>query len=150
MARWDGVTAEDRFLQKTYFCPITGCWIWHGASVPYGYGYLWIDGKIVRVHRWTWEQKNGPVPDGLVLDHFVCENPSCCNPDHVRPVTHRENSLRGGGAASVNLAKRNCPKCGGEYTLRGKKKPTRRCNRCDKAWALKRKQQESDSNGTKR
>ncbi len=148
MARWDNVTVEDRFLQKTYFCPITGCWIWMGATVPSGYGYLWVDGKIVRVHRWTWEQKNGPAPAGLVLDHFACNNPRCCNPDHVRLATHRENSLRGNGAASLNLAKQCCPKCGGPYSIKSASKQNRYCKPCARAAKTKSREKELATYGT--
>jgi hypothetical protein len=35
----------------------------------------------------------GPVPEGLELDH-LCENPPCCNPAHLEPVTHAENNRR--------------------------------------------------------
>lgn len=36
----------------------------------------------------------GSVPEGLVLDH-LCRNPPCLNLDHLEPVVHRENVMRG-------------------------------------------------------
>jgi hypothetical protein len=44
----------------------------------------------------------------MELDHFACENRACCNPAHVRPVTHRENVLRGRSFAVENKAKTHC------------------------------------------
>jgi len=41
-----------------------------------------------------YEYFKGPVPDGLELDH-LCRVRSCCNPDHLEPVTHKENIRRG-------------------------------------------------------
>lgn len=107
---------EDRFIAQTYFCPVSGCWIWMGAINSLGRGNFKIGKKQHRPYKLMWEEKNGPVPKGLVLDHYKCDNPLCCNPDHVRPVSHRENILRGNGLASSNAAKTNCPKCGGEYS----------------------------------
>jgi hypothetical protein len=40
-----------------------------------------------------WEQVNGPIPEGLQLDH-LCSVPSCVNPDHLEPVTPAENARR--------------------------------------------------------
>jgi len=68
--------------------PATDCWNWQGTKVM-GYGTL-----MVRTHRLAYELFVGEPPDGRVLDH-MCDNPSCCNPDHLRPATVRENSLRG-------------------------------------------------------
>jgi len=39
--------------------------------------------------RWS-----GFVQEGLVLDHFRCNNKPCCNPAHLEPVTNEENVRR--------------------------------------------------------
>lgn len=62
-----------------------------------------------------WERINGPVPEGLVLDHFACDNRACVRPDHMRPVTSRENTLRGDAPSAWNLAKTECNN-GHEFT----------------------------------
>lgn len=75
------------------------CIVWTGATqgpgVRWRYGNFW-DGKRANVaaHRWMWEHAYGPIPPGLELDH-LCRNPRCVNPEHLEPVTHRENCLRG-------------------------------------------------------
>jgi hypothetical protein len=65
--------------------PDTGCWVWQ-RSLNYGYGSLSDGGRTRPAHRWYWEQKYGPIPDGHEL-HHRCENPACVNPDHLEPMT---------------------------------------------------------------
>lgn len=55
----------------------------------------------------------GPLPRGRgkgipVLDHVVCNNKSCCNPDHLKLVSHRENVLRSPGPTTTNAMKTHC------------------------------------------
>ena len=88
--------AEQRFYSKVQ--KKDGCWEWLGAK-NHGYGAFMVgsskDGtrRIVRAHRWVWEQVNGEVPAGRELDH-LCGNRSCVNPSHLEPVTHTENIKR--------------------------------------------------------
>lgn len=72
-----------------------GCWEWLGSQDALGYGRIRPKGtEIPRLtHRVAWEALNGPVPNGLELDH-LCRNPSCWRPDHLEPVTHAENMNR--------------------------------------------------------
>lgn len=50
--------------------------------------------KHVLVHRFAYEQVKGPIPEGLFIDH-LCRNRGCVNPNHLEPVTNRENVMRG-------------------------------------------------------
>jgi hypothetical protein len=66
------------------------CWEWTGghtadgyASTPSGYA-----------HRVVYEFLVEPIPDGMTIDH-LCRNRGCVNPDHLEPVTHSVNALRG-------------------------------------------------------
>lgn len=81
-----------------------GCWAWLGSVDQNGYGRINSPGYR-RVHRLSYELAIGQIPDGLVLDH-KCRNPSCCNPDHLEPVTNQENVRRG---KSLRYVDGKCP-----------------------------------------
>lgn len=86
----------------------TGCWLWQGARTEDGYGRYRHEGAPQRrAHRFAYETAVGPIPAGLVLDH-LCRTPSCVNPDHLEPVTTRENTLRGVSAAAQLAAASEC------------------------------------------
>lgn len=72
----------------------TPCWIWQRSLGGGGYGHFWLNGRTQRAHVYYYEQKYGPVPNGLELDH-LCRQRRCCNPDHVEAVTHVVNARRG-------------------------------------------------------
>ena len=78
----------DRFWENV---DQTGdCWEWKLAGYPSGYGNLYWGRRKTYVHRIAWELTNGPIPDGLEVCH-TCDNPPCCNPDHLFLGTHQEN-----------------------------------------------------------
>lgn len=72
----------------------SGCWEWAGYRSPEGYGRVGIRSKSQVAHRAYWEEVNGPVPKGMVLDH-KCRNRACINPDHLRVVTVGQNNHMG-------------------------------------------------------
>lgn len=126
-------SAPDRFhalIDKTD----GGCWEWRGRTgSPSGYGYFSVDYKEVRAHRYAYQLLVGPIPDGLTIDH-LCRNPSCVNPDHLEPVTMRENTLRGYGPTGQNARKTHC-KRGHEFTTENtyiQSDGNRRCRICDR------------------
>lgn len=88
-----------------------GCHIWTGACCGRDKrASVRADGRMQYAYRVRYEREIGPVPDGMELDHFVCDNPRCVNPHHVRPVTHRENMLRGNkNPLAWHVAKTHCP-----------------------------------------
>lgn len=87
----------DRFLDKVYFDPNTGCWLWCAGILqgPHGgYGRYSYKGNDRPAHVISWETINGSVPEGLELDH-LCKIRQCINPKHLEAVTHQVNIRRG-------------------------------------------------------
>lgn len=98
--------AEIRFWEKVLV--VDSCWEWIGARTGrQGYAVFWAGGKIVIGHRYAYELRKGPIPEGLTLDH-LCRNRGCVNPDHLEPVTIRENLLRGFSPVAINHTKTHC------------------------------------------
>lgn len=90
-----GLSIEERFRRQILVDDATGCWLWLGDHDRRGYGRFWISGQRddrVRpmAHRWSFEHHVGPIPDGLCVCHR-CDNPPCCNPEHLFVGTHKEN-----------------------------------------------------------
>lgn len=85
----------DRILDRIYFCPSSGCWLWGGNwNSGNHYGKVRWNGRCCVVHRVVYEALVGPIPRGLILDH-TCRVRWCCNPAHLEPVTVRVNTHRG-------------------------------------------------------
>lgn len=75
--------------------PINDCWIWTGCKYRNGYGHYSYrdDGKILdrKAHRMAYELWRGDIPEGKLIRHKVCDNPSCCNPLHLEYGSHNDN-----------------------------------------------------------
>lgn len=84
-----------RYLPTDYIVDEkTGCWVWPGAASTGGYAHLRINGGVEYVHRWSFRQHKGEIPDGYEIDH-LCRNRLCMNPEHleaVPPVTNVRRS----------------------------------------------------------
>lgn len=94
--------------------PQTGCHNWPGNKTRnHRYGTVRFRATTRLVHRLLWEDAHGPVPEGLQLDH-LCNNTLCCNIEHLRVVTPKENSQ----ARNFRRHGGNCPKCATPYTYR--------------------------------
>lgn len=111
------------------------CWLFAGYIAPNGYGYFYVRGSgygssPVIAHRVMYENEVGRISDGKQLDH-LCRVRACINPEHLEPVTLKENVLRGIGITARNAKKTHCPK--GhllDQISRNKDKAYRRCATC--------------------
>jgi hypothetical protein len=97
MAQFWRTPATIRFWAKV--TKTDSCWIWTGAKGDIGHGLFRIkrpDGVfgMIGAHRFAYIEIRGEIPEGMVLDHVVCSNPSCVNPAHLDVVTNAENTRR--------------------------------------------------------
>ena len=88
-------TPEEAFAARTE--RRGECLIWTGAKNGGGYGRLRVNGRVTQAHRYAWECENGPIPDGMLIDH-ICHNRACVNADHLRLATRQQNNANRSGA----------------------------------------------------
>lgn len=65
-----------------------GCWEW--KTIKGDYPVVIVGRKHMAGHRIALEAKHGK-PLGTQAAHHICANSKCVNPEHLQPVTHREN-----------------------------------------------------------
>ena len=83
---------EERFKAKlSARDPVTGCIEWMGYRVERGYGQIRWGDAMEGAHRVAYMLKHGPIPTGLSVLH-KCDNPPCCNDEHLFLGTHADNS----------------------------------------------------------
>lgn len=79
----------DEFRARLRETP-SGCWEWTRTLNNQGYGVTWLNGRRTSAHRAAWVLAHGPIPAGRWVLHS-CDNPPCCNPDHLWLGTPRDN-----------------------------------------------------------
>ncbi len=88
-------TLEERFWKKVVKgCEPSDCWGWSGSTSPAGYGAIWPgpgSNGPTQAHRVSYEIHKGNIPAGLLIMH-ICDNPPCCNPDHLEIGTDKTNA----------------------------------------------------------
>lgn len=104
------------------------CWLWKGGRRNHGYGGFTISQHKYQAHRVAYELLVGPIPDGLTLDH-LCRVRLCVNPDHLEPVTNKENVRRG---LWKILCKRGHPLSEARHSINKNGNVVRVCRHCAK------------------
>lgn len=116
---------------ENHFQNARGCWQWNGKypgtiagtvfkpNKKYGYTRIKINisGSVVYAHRLAWIWCNGPIPDGLYVDHIDgnAENNAINN---LRLVSHAENHRNRGVPANNTSGAVGIRKVGNKWSAR--------------------------------
>lgn len=122
----------SRMQEKIELIPFSTCWFWVGFVNPDGYGSFHWNGKSRPAHRAVYELLRGAIEPGLAIDH-LCRVRSCVNPDHLEPVTRRENVLRGESPLARVVRSNKCVsghELSEENVYINKKSGQRCCRKC--------------------
>jgi hypothetical protein len=87
-----GRKSTTTFRQKFDRHAVKGdaCWVWSGTLTVSGYGVVSAERFRKLAHRLSWELHRGPIPAGVFVCHR-CDNPPCCNPDHLFLGSNADN-----------------------------------------------------------
>lgn len=106
-------TIEERFWQKVTKLSDDECWPWIANKNNKGYGMLyWIKyGRKILAHRVSHEIHNAPIDATMCVLH-KCDNPPCCNPDHLflgdAEVNAKDRESKGRGNQPVGFKNGKC------------------------------------------
>jgi hypothetical protein len=105
-----GIPEIDRILNLVQKGEPTACWIFTGSKDKDGYGLLTGSGhKVIRVPRYVYWYYN--LKDkGIILNReelvcHTCDNPSCCNPEHLFIGSNLDNMQDCKSKNRLNTAK---------------------------------------------
>lgn len=106
-------TPEEAFAARTEWQG--DCLIWTGGKGKGGYGHIQVNGRLQLTHRYAWERVNGPIPEGMLVDHKDHCDTACCNVKHLRLATNTQNvrNLSGAKANSQTGVRNVFPYKGG-------------------------------------
>ena len=90
-AAWDAGHLPNWEAALKDRCDVTpeGCWEWQGR-LKGGYAVINFGSRSVQVHRASLEMRLGRGL-GSEAAHHMCANTKCVNPQHLQPISDREN-----------------------------------------------------------
>lgn len=103
------ITTPERVIKRFFDrVEIEGdCIVSTYSTGSHGYSQIgWVEDSVRKLklgHRLAWESFNGPIPDGMTVDH-ICRNRRCVKIEHLRLLTNIQNATLNG-----NKAKSHCP-----------------------------------------
>ena len=80
----------ERFLSKIQ--ATSDCWKWLGYKDSKGYGGFFLNGKMRRAHRVSFEIFKEKIIGENVIMH-ECDNPECVNPEHLKQGLQFDNMM---------------------------------------------------------
>lgn len=85
-------TTSELFWSRVSLGAIDACWEWTGSRHYRGYGRFGKHRALHETfaHRYAYADQHGEIPDGIEVRH-KCDNPPCCNPNHLELGTHLQN-----------------------------------------------------------
>lgn len=106
-SRLDHAKTVARFRAAVKVSEPDQCWPYSGPRLPAGYGMVWStpDKKHVYAHRYALELAERRLgPAGMHACH-KCDNPTCCNPEHLFWGTAGDNirDMISKGRRSLNV-----------------------------------------------
>jgi len=86
------IRAEGRFESRVDRSGGSGsCHPWTGScDKQTGYGDFWYRGRTIGAHRYAWQRKNGPIPEGMSVLHR-CDIRKCVNDTHLDIGSQADN-----------------------------------------------------------
>jgi len=96
----DARRAKERAEFERYFwswvdqsAGADACWPWLGKSNTRGYGRYKLYGRSHFAHRYALTASKGaPADERATFALHSCDNPTCCNPTHLRWGTAQDNA----------------------------------------------------------
>jgi hypothetical protein len=88
------VEADEVTKFKSLLYRSLPCIEWMGITDQNGYGVMSVRDKTTRrifVHRLAWIIANGTIDPSTPFVCHHCDNPLCCNPEHLFLGTHNDN-----------------------------------------------------------
>ncbi len=91
-AAWEDGDLDDwvEALREKVELDAQGCMVWAGRTQAAGYPTVKVGRRTALVHRMSLEKKLGRGL-GSESAHHICANARCVNPDHLQPISMREN-----------------------------------------------------------
>ena len=110
-------TEVERFWARVDRKGPSDCWEWTGAKLPKGYGQCNWRGQTTQTHRLAYALSNPQNIPGARLVLHTCDNPPCCNPQHLWLGTAKDNTadMMSKGRQKFISRRTHCPR-GHEYS----------------------------------